>query len=357
VGVLRRLLPTLATRRSLCARVRATAHCQLPWRLASGSVRSIRGAGSDPTLGSIRRDMFARPNWAAVLEHSFARRASEAPSASVWVPEPCACSLIRETLSLRDYGGYRPLHWWLRSFLAQFANASSALPTTLLWPAMAQFMLPRAAIRFRSREFLLLNARLTEVPAPLKANVRRAPATSDANHQRSAKWANFGPMVVDLGPAPPPTVHAADKRAGINGMDFAQLYERAWFAAFDPALPEARPAHVHCFERAAIELSPMRCAAPACPYTPLPGGCAATDRIGRTSPPSGWRFTPGDAPPTRRCLGGDCITSADEGSAAWATSDAQTAAQMGQSAASPRHRSLISGRAAVVGSALSRVSG
>ena len=113
---------------------------------------------------------------------------------------------------------------------------------------------------------------------------------------------------------------AADRRPGINGMDFAQLYERAWFQAFDPALGEARPAHEQCFERGAIERSPMRCTGATCPFKPMTGGCAATDEAGLTTPPAGWAYQPRLPANTRRCLGGNCLASAEAGSAAWARS-------------------------------------
>ena len=278
----------------------------------------------DPALHTIRRDLVDRTGWAAALEQSFAQRKSmpfAAARRTPWVPSPCACSPVREPFSLGGYGGYRPLHWWLTSFLAPFANGSlsQGWPNELRWPAMAQFLVPRGAIRARSRHFHALNTRLTEVPAPLKANVPRRPGSSDDFHKKTAKWANFGPMVVDLGPPPPRSVPAADRRPGINGMDFAQLYERSWFQAFDPALPEARPVHLQCFERSAIQRGPMRCAGAACPYSPLPGGCAATDELGRTTPPADWAFAPSKSDSgTRRCLGAGCLVAAEVGSAAWA---------------------------------------
>ena len=187
-----------------------------------------------PALHTIRRDLVDRTGWAAALEQSFAQRKSmpfAAARRTPWVPSPCACSPVREPFSLGGYGGYRPLHWWLTSFLAPFANGSlsQGWPNELRWPAMAQFLMPRGAIRARSRHFHALNTRLTEVPAPLKANVPRRPGSSDDFHKKTAKWANFGPMVVDLGPPPPRSVPAADRR------NHAQLTE------LRPALPEARP--------------------------------------------------------------------------------------------------------------------
>ena len=54
---------------------------------------------------------------------------------------------------------------------------------------------------------------------PLKRDVPRQPGASDQAHHKAAKWANFGPVVVDLGPL---GKGADGNRAGINGMDFAQ---------------------------------------------------------------------------------------------------------------------------------------
>ena len=154
----------------------------------------------DPSFHTIRRDLVDRTGWAEALEQSYAKREAAgrrspltAPySFMPWVPSACACSTVRETFNAREYGGYRPLHWWLRSFLAPFANASAPLPERLMWPAMAQFMLPRAAIRRRSRDFLAFNMRVTEVPAPLKQRLPRATGSSDKDHARTVKWANFG---------------------------------------------------------------------------------------------------------------------------------------------------------------------
>ena len=141
----------------------------------------------------------------------------------------CACQgVIHEAFGAAVYGGYRPMHWWMRSFLAPFANESAPLPSRIAWPAGAQFALPAAAVRRRSRAFLELNVRLTEVPAPLKQNVPRAAhrcaaaGACEQAHARTAKWANFGPAVVDLGAAPPRGTGYADVRPSINGMDFAR---------------------------------------------------------------------------------------------------------------------------------------
>ena len=67
------------------------------------------------------------------------------------------------------------------------------------------------------------------MPAPLVSRVPRDPA--DGNAARNAKWANFGAMLIDLGPSPRrrgatakrPALNVADVRPGVNGMDFAQV--------------------------------------------------------------------------------------------------------------------------------------
>lgn len=283
----------------------------------------------DPSLFHIRKELVAvrlsSMSWAKALEDSFAARAQlkGAPSSSSsWVPTACACSPVREAFSAASYGGYRPMHWWMRSFLLPYANSSLApLPDRIAWPSTAQFALPRSAIRARSRAFIHLNVRLTEVPAPLKSNVPRRQAEGEELHKRTAKWANFGPAVIDLGDAPPRGRGYADVRPWINGMDFAQLYERSWFQAFDPATPEALPPFLECYSPAAIAKSPIRCAGAACPYrnpaaaTNPAGGCAASDAAGRTQPPKDWPYA---LSPERRCLGAGCLVGREEGSGAWA---------------------------------------
>ena len=125
----------------------------------------------DPQIATIVRDI-QLPHWPAMLEASFdARLAATAQPPTqlrgTWQPAGCMCAPVTETFDNAHY--YRqPLSWWMRSFLAPFANeTSSALPHTLVWPATAQFALPRAAIRGRSRAFYERHARLTEVAAPL----------------------------------------------------------------------------------------------------------------------------------------------------------------------------------------------
>ena len=260
----------------------------------------------DPEIGLILQ-VQRLPRWIEQLESSVEERAAVGGSLrhhnQPWSPTPCGCRLIREKFSRDSYGGYSPIHWWMRSFLVPYANGSVELPSQISWPSMAQFMMPRTALRRRSRRFAELNVRLTEIPAPLKANVPRNPKENDAAHHRSSKWANFGPQIVDFGEPPRPNPPGAwgDTRPGINGMDFAQLYERSWFLAFDPALKEHAPgpAHPLCLSRESMARSPMRCAAPACPYphgraksNDDEGGCASSDEIGATRAPPRWRFGP-----------------------------------------------------------------
>ena len=282
--------------------------------------RTVLFVQDDPQLGTIIRDL-AQADWAAQLEASYTRRAAEGQALEPWQPSSCACAPVREAFDARTHGYYRPIAWWMRSFLSPFANRSSPLPTRLLWPATAQFALPRAAIAGRSREFYAVHARLTAVPAPLKRNIARMAGATDAEHARAAREANVGPIVVDLGDAPPASSGFADMHRSIHGYDLAQAFERSWFAAFDPAIPEGRPAYPRCFERDAIALSPLRCANAACPYiapeaeaaAAASGGCATTDKLGLTSAPHGWRF----AQTSARCLRAGCIAKQQHGSSAW----------------------------------------
>lgn len=213
----------------------------------------------DPSLFTIRKELIVArtTSWAKALEDSFAARAQlRGSSSSSWVPAACACVTVREAFSAASYGGYRPMHWWMRSFLAPYANGSRApLPDRIAWPSTAQFALPRSAIRARSRSFIHLNVRLTEVPAPLKSNVPRRLGTSDDLHKRTAKWANFGPAVVDLGEAPPRGRGHADVRPWINGMDFAQASPELEPLAAEPPFPCVVSAAVSSRDRP--RLSPL----------------------------------------------------------------------------------------------------
>ena len=290
--------------------------------------RAVLFVQDDPMLGPIR-ELGTDKEWLSKLERSGSRRkvtsgvTSLGALAAPWSPTPCACSRIREAFTRETYGGYSPMHWWLRSFLSLYANGSAPLPSQIVWPATAQFVLPRTVLRCRTLAFMEANVRLSELAAPLKVNVPRHPTADDRTQAKIAKWANFGPTVVDFGAGPPRGAGYADVRGGINGMDFAQLYERSWFAAFDPALEEHRPAHPRCFGRAAIARSPMRCAGASCPYPHAGGadggGCASTDERGETQPPPRWRYGPSEPEhDQRRCLASGCLTASAAGSRAWA---------------------------------------
>lgn len=330
----------------------------------------------DPVAGALR-SVLSMPDWPGALERSVAQRAlvtykddtakrgsharPDRTWSHPWAPAACACHRVVELFSRATYGGYSPIHWWMRTFLAPYHNANTSLPDQIWWPQSAQFALPATAIRHRSKGFFEANVRLTEVPAPLKSNVisahakradakradakRAGPAAgeragSSALENKIAKWANFGRLVVDFGPKPPRNGEAyGDTRIGINGMDFAQLFERSWFVAFDPALPERKPDHPTCFTADAIERSPMRCTGVACPYPAwasrsnvggrTAGGCVVTDALEETRPPAGWRFSPADGarhshlrhPPVdhqeARCVAPGCIVSGAPGSGAW----------------------------------------
>ena len=292
--------------------------------------RTVLFVQDDPQLATLLRDL-QHGDWTTRLAESYAKRAAEAASAAdlralePWLPDSCACAPVREAFDPRVHGYYRPMLWWMRTFLLPFANRSVLLPTRLVWPATAQFAMPRAAISARSREFYDLHARLTEVPAPLKRNVARNPRASEAEHSTVAAAANAGPIVVDLGSDPPAGSGYADAHRVATGYDLAHTFERSWFAAFDPAFPEGRPAQPRCFEPDAIAQGPMRCtAAVSCPSSEAAdgrhdGGCATTDQLGLTAAPPGWRYA------SERCLStphrmrsDGCLVKPHRKSAAWA---------------------------------------
>jgi len=226
-----------------------------------------------------------------------------------WEVSPCPCFVDHEsTFSMEKYGVFRPMHWWMRTFLKAYTNRSVPLPPRIAWPRHAQFAVPRTAVRARSKAWFELNAALTRPASPLKVQV---PVPANGN-RRAAIWANFGRWVVDLGPLPPERMNCPDHRRAAHGMDLAMMYERLWFRIFDPALAEALPSHSQCFTDAAIALSPIRCGAISCPVLhaaaehrnrPFWGrhkrrrqqqdGCALTDALGTTVAEGEWRFVPG----------------------------------------------------------------
>ena len=134
-------------------------------------------------------------------------------------------------------------------------------------------------------------------------------------------------------------------------MALAEMYERLWFALFDPVLQEALPAVPACFTPAAVRVGPLRCGS-ACPATLWPRttegggvvaaevawraptlraqrraareaaathaattdpalatGCAFSDALGLTVAPERWRYAPGRS----RCLVNGCLAAADAG--------------------------------------------
>lgn len=168
----------------------------------------------------------------------------------------------------------------------------------------------RTAPRHYQIPSILLQVRLTEVLAPLKSKVTPVPSQQKALHNRNAKWANFGPALVDLGPVPQ---GAGDRRPIVHGMDIAQLFERSWFRVFDPALPELSPPFPQCFTREAIATGPMRCSERTCPgFNPsssielFRGGCVTTDRVDATTPPPQWKYDPNSKKKWPRCMAPGC---------------------------------------------------
>ena len=205
-----------------------------------------------------------------------------------------------------QYGGYRPMAWLLRTFFADFANVTQ-LPSTIIWPGGAQFAVARPAVRSRPLAFWATLLALASPRAPLKHEVARQPDATDKAHNRSAKWANFGPVVVDLGPIKEGLPRPADNRPGMNGMDFAQMCERLWFRIFDPALKPTLPPFPECYTAAALALGPVRCGTGQCPSDfalarAYPGGCELTDRSGLSTPPPDWRYARGE----NQCMAVGC---------------------------------------------------
>jgi len=244
-----------------------------------------------------------------------------------------------------QYGGYRPMAWLLRTFFADFANATQ-LPSTIVWPGGAQFAVARPAVRSRPLAFWSTLLALASPRAPLKHEVARQPNATDKAHTKSAKWANFGPVIVDLGPIKEGLPRPADNRPGMNGMDFAQvnpaptphpypnpypspltptltptlpqpipnpnsnvaqMCERLWFRIFDPALKPTLPPFPECYTAEALALGPVRCNTGQCPSDfalrrPYPGGCALTDRSGLSTPPPDWRYARGE----NQCMSVGC---------------------------------------------------
>ena len=257
---------------------------------------------------------------------------SSSLAAAPWRPTPCPCHVVRETIFTEaQYGGYRPMAFLMRTFFDAFRNRTE-FPSTILWPAGAQFAAARLTVRSKPVAFWRALLGLASPAAPLKRDVPRLAKDSDKINSRNAKWANFGRAVVDLGPTRA-GLQVADNRAGISGMDFAQVRplaaphnplplltaplqarvshskpaqaliapvnpsacleatpalpycplaaplqppttfaqacERLWFIIFDPALTVSMPPYPQCYTAEALALSPVRCGTGQCPSMPL----------------------------------------------------------------------------------------
>ena len=246
--------------------------------------------------------------WVKALEASYAARAAiqtlnASTAAQAWSPKPCACSGQSSIVNRPKYGHFRSIAWWADAFLS-----GRSILARLTWPRAAQFAVTRGVVRRRSRSFYQHNAALASMPAPLKPvnKTRRHDDTcvhvqqdqggsvrcAVTLRERDDKWRNFGPWVVDLGS----TID------DLHGMNLALLYERLWFAIFDPARPETHPEHPECFSLSALAESPVRCGSRCSPESGQAGGCARTDAMGKTTAPLNWRFSPG----RQRCLRKGC---------------------------------------------------
>ena len=210
-----------------------------------------------------------------------------------------------------------------------------------------------------------MNLALASLPSPHKTKRPRTPdevarectfwrtrhgerTCVQTRRERHTKWANFGGYVVDLGPLPAAR-RVADNRPAAHGMALAEMYERLWFALFDPALHEATPPVPACFTPAAVRAGPIRCGS-ACPATlweraaasesevaadaarraptlraqrraareaaasraaatdpALIEGCALSDTRGLTAAAERWRYAPGRS----RCLVSGCLAAHD----------------------------------------------
>ena len=102
------------------------------------------------------------------------------------------------------------------------------------------------------------SAREVERECTLWRSRRGTRACVQTRRERLTKWANFGGYVVDLGPLPRGR-GVADHKPAAHGMALAEMYERLWFALFDPALQEATPPVAECFTEEAVRAGPIRC--------------------------------------------------------------------------------------------------
>ncbi len=280
--------------------------------------RTMLFTQDDPQLKSLRALGVGNASWVQAMEAAYAARAAladgvladeDAGRQKPWELQPCPCFVDHEsTFAPESYGVYRPMHWWLRTFMARYTSARHSLSRLVAWPRHAQFTVPRAAVRLRSLRFWRLNANLTAAPSPLKQHFPRRPDETQVAYKRHAKWANFGPFAVDLGPLPPRGRASPDNRRAADGMALALMYERLWFRIFDPLLAEATPPFAECYDESALRLGPVRCSGIACPVAPSravrEGGCAATDRARLTQAEPDWSFGP--SRPEGNCLAPGC---------------------------------------------------
>ena len=304
----------------------------------------------DPDVVALAQVGVGSTSWLQSLENAHNLRAHEAfrnnTEAAPHVLRPCPCWVHHEgrapdvSITERDYGHFRSVSWWLRTFMGPTAERRASLPTRLSWPGHSQFAVTRAAVRSRSRSFWAANEALASLTSPSKyimasqwdelptSQRGTSPYTqSDGDwctlwrrdrlgvqycaqwlRQRHAKWANFGPVVVDLGDVPPKKQGPwADKRRGMHGMDVANMFERLWFVIFDPLWPErATLPYAKCFTAEALSESPVRCGEACARYVEGGkswGGCALSDRLRQSKPPPQWRY----AAKKSRCQAAGCM--------------------------------------------------
>ena len=346
--------------------------------------RAVVFVQDDPDFAAVKGGGVGTAQWFRQLEAAHRARASqERPRvASPYdVPYfiPCPCWIQREgnhalqemNVSAVTYGHYRTVMWWLRTFVRPFNEQTEELPRRLWYPAHAQLAVTRDAIRSRSRRFYELNEALAGMPSPRKSRLVRYPGELEhecvaykkfvgkcikgmcmhkglacnprewcvqghactkgecpemrrectmTKRERSVKWVNFGPWVVDLGERPPfGKPFFSDRRPVAHGMDIAMMYERLWFTIFDPLMQERLPTHPECYTYKALLEGPVRCGRDTCPHEPahpsLPAreACAATDRLGLTRSPAASVFTAASIDPSSsKCLAKGCLAVTDE---------------------------------------------
>ncbi len=329
----------------------------------------------DPDFLAIKNAGVGEDRWFRRLEAAHRGRASQPRSRAASPFDqpfsiPCPCWIQKEgNLELQEtnvseltYGHYRTVTWWMRTFVRPHNERTVPLPRRLWFPAHAQLAVTRRAVRSRSRRFYEVNEALAGLPSPRKPRSVRAAGEAErecvawkkirrtglmeharaageelrralhdvkqggdadrreclmTKRERRAKWANFGPWVVDLGEGP---LGAADRRPAAHGMDVAMMYERLWFTIFDPQMEERLPSRPECYTREALLEGPVRCGRETCPHDPPNPGlggeaCAATDRLGLTRPPvasSTLHTAAGTDPSSSKCLELGCLVATSE---------------------------------------------